>query len=217
MLSYSISETKKSNESDKVSEQTVDEKLNLWRRNQTVAQENLTKGITDQWHRLPNKFIVPTRHFDKYQRSIEYQSSDLKTESSQAAWEAKFQIIPNRTLESMSLTSEEGSGCDKIQNYHLAHGNTKTQIVWMPAIKVMKHFKKESDKVLIEWQLLNKTSNKKAVNDKFNQLLSYQTTDFADIGDNESDPFLQKMIKMGFIQHAHAIEENNETKTDHVH
>jgi len=30
---------------------------------------------------------------------------------------------------------------------------------------------------------------------------SYQTTDYADIGDNESDPFLLKMMNLGFIKH----------------
>jgi len=30
---------------------------------------------------------------------------------------------------------------------------------------------------------------------------AYQTTDYADIGDNEGDPFLAKMINLGFIEH----------------
>ena len=31
----------------------------------------------------------------------------------------------------------------------------------------------------------------------------YELTDYADIGDNESDPFLAKMINLGFIQDTH--------------
>ena len=40
-----------------------------------------------------------------------------------------------------------------------------------------------------------------AIKQKFAVWDRYQTTDYADVGDNESDPMLAKMIKLGFISH----------------
>ena len=34
-----------------------------------------------------------------------------------------------------------------------------------------------------------------------NVLPAYQTTDFADIGDDHTDPFLTDMVHQGFIEH----------------
>lgn len=43
--------------------------------------------------------------------------------------------------------------------------------------------------------------DKAAVMQQFANWDSFQTTDYADIGDNEGDPFLAKMINLGFIEH----------------
>ena len=43
--------------------------------------------------------------------------------------------------------------------------------------------------------------NQQKVQVEFAKWDNYQTTDYADIGDNESDPFLAKMINLGFVEH----------------
>ena len=45
------------------------------------------------------------------------------------------------------------------------------------------------------------SSDNKIIDAFFNKNLDYQTTDYADIGDSESDPFLRKMINLGFVEH----------------
>ncbi|MBX2880378.1 MAG: hypothetical protein KTR32_10625 [Granulosicoccus sp.] len=43
--------------------------------------------------------------------------------------------------------------------------------------------------------------NAELVDRKFKEWDKHFTMDFADIGDNESDPFLKTMITFGFISH----------------
>ncbi len=55
--------------------------------------------------------------------------------------------------------------------------------------------------VISRWVLVSLESDEDKVGDRFAAWDSHDTTDFADIGDNESDPFLLKMINLGFISH----------------
>ena len=53
----------------------------------------------------------------------------------------------------------------------------------------------------VHWQLEKIEHKENIITQAFRQRANYQTTDFADIGDNEADPFLIKMINLGFIEH----------------
>lgn len=55
--------------------------------------------------------------------------------------------------------------------------------------------------VISRWILVSLESDEDKVGDRFAAWDSHATTDFADIGDNESDPFLMRMINLGFISH----------------
>ncbi|WP_352289120.1 hypothetical protein, partial [Psychrobacter sp. GW64-MNA-CIBAN-0177] len=50
--------------------------------------------------------------------------------------------------------------------------------------------------------LNNVSSNEQVIVAQFAKWDNFQTTDYADIGDNENDPFLAKMINLGFIEHS---------------
>lgn len=53
-----------------------------------------------------------------------------------------------------------------------------------------------------DWILERVIEDEAEVRKMFRQWDDYETTDYADIGDNESDPFLMRMINMGFL-HGH--------------
>ncbi|MFT4929894.1 MAG: hypothetical protein ACI8WB_006029, partial [Phenylobacterium sp.] len=48
------------------------------------------------------------------------------------------------------------------------------------------------------WQLISSSENSAAIEAQFRHWDRYITTDYADIGDNEADPFLTQMIHLGF-------------------
>lgn len=54
---------------------------------------------------------------------------------------------------------------------------------------------------LTVWRRLEIVSDPTSAQAAFDRRASYASTDYADIGDNESDPFLLRMINLGFIEH----------------
>ncbi len=59
----------------------------------------------------------------------------------------------------------------------------------------------QQGETLTVWRRLEIVSDPATVQAAFDRRASYLSTDYADIGDNESDPFLLRMINLGFIEH----------------
>lgn len=51
------------------------------------------------------------------------------------------------------------------------------------------------------WLLTGHESQARPITQQFARLNGGDTTDYADVGDSESDPFLEKRINLGFIEH----------------
>jgi len=184
--------------------QTVNPNINqlvLWRLENSVAEQFPAKGITEVWERNHSKSIKLNRYFDTYQRGIEYSPSEVKGIKSDDDWSMKTQLVADSLLQKMSLSKREGSGCDREETYILADKNQTMTLVWLPAYRLVKSYHIEDSTRQQEWILTDKTTDKDSINAFFNKHMDYKTTDYADIGDSESDPFLRKMIRLGFIEH----------------
>ena len=72
---------------------------------------------------------------------------------------------------------------------------------WLPHYRLIKSFSKETEVGKSSWILEDKIIDPKQIKKAFTAWENYQTTDYTDIGDNESDPFLMKMINLGFVEH----------------
>jgi hypothetical protein len=80
--------------------------------------------------------------------------------------------------------------------------------------------KTESADKAVNWQLAEVTYDNKMIQQQLDTFSAYQSTDFADIGDNESDPFFRKMINLGFIEHSASgfyDSEGNSLSSAHQH
>jgi hypothetical protein len=71
----------------------------------------------------------------------------------------------------------------------------------MPSVNMVKSLTETTPGMTREWQLKEMVTEDAAVKAAFELRDDYETTDYADIGDNESDPFLLKMINLGHISH----------------
>lgn len=205
----------------KVSEQTSQKlpknelSFTLWRTPRQVAQQS--EQLVELWRQLSNQQIRPIRYFTQAKRGIEYQPSEVK---GRLDFSGKYQLVSDQFLAKMQLQSEQGEGCYKKQRYHLKQADTVIELVWL------------SNQRLVESMQVNKTNysriitlqsvsfNKQNVLEQFASWDKYQTTDYADIGDNESDPFLAKMINLGFVEHGATgfYDTNGKTlKSNHHH
>jgi hypothetical protein len=178
----------------------LDEKpLTLWRNNQQVAHES--KVITELWQHLSNKQLRPIRYFNDHHRGIEYQPSEVRGVQS---WSAKQQLVDNQLITKMHTVSTQGEGCNEIKNYTLSEQGTEFKLAMYTHSNVVKSFSitDKTGQASTLLSLVDVTSDEGVIAAQFKQWDNFQTTDYADIGDNESDPFLAKMINQGFIEHS---------------
>lgn len=176
---------------------TDTQQFTLWRTPLQAAQQD--QQLVELWQQLSNKQLRPIRYFPQAERGIEYQPSEVK---GQQNFSSKQQLVSDELLAQMTLQSERGKGCDKVQKYILKQADTTIEVSWVANKKLLEsmHITKPIGSQTITLQSVS--FDKQTVQQQFAVWDNYQTTDYADIGDNESDPFLAKMINLGFIEHS---------------
>ncbi len=179
---------------------TTTRALELLRYQGLVAHHFADRHITEVWERNATKQARVTRHFDTAQRGIEYASNEIGGAENDDDWSSKVQLISNSRLSSMTLTGSQGSGCKRVEHYHQQQGERSISLVWRPEQRLIQSLTIEQGDHREHWQLEQQHRSLSDIAAFFEQRMDYQTTDYADIGDNESDPFLLKMIRLGFIK-----------------
>lgn len=175
-------------------------KLNLWRRDTEVAHQYVDNQVTEIWNLVSDGRVRPVRYFDEYRRGIEYQPSELNSGRGDRDWQSKNVLISKQLFEQLELVGVEGEGCDLIETYSLTNNKGQIDLVWLPAVDLIKRYRQETESHISEWHL-EEIMVPPGVDDVFDERAVYQTTDYADIGDNETDPFLRQMINLGFVSH----------------
>lgn len=170
----------------------------LWRTNQKVLSINGEQSTT--WYRLNNGLVQKTTHFDHFKRSIEYQAKPMSEEY----WQQIRQLIPNSKKHTLTLVNTTADECYQQEQYqwHSDDSNLSGKLLWNKNLNLMTELTITQGDKKSHWQLQKIERNQDVINQFFAQRANYQSTDFADIGDNESDPFLIKMINLGFIDHS---------------
>ncbi len=168
----------------------------LWRTPTKVAKQN--PQYIELWQQLRNQQIRPIRYFQQAQRGIEYQPSEVH---GQQDWSAKYQLVSDKLLASMTRQKTTGKGCEQTEYYTQQQGQSKLELSWLANQQLLKSMRISTPSYSREIILTAAHYNQQQVKAQFAMWDSYQTTDYADIGDNESDPFLAKMINLGFVEH----------------
>jgi|AZIC01.1.fsa_nt_gi hypothetical protein len=175
--------------------------MNLWRTKTQVAHEYLNNGITELWQKVSNGEVRLVRYFDHEQQAIEYQPGEVSYRNANNHWQQMQHMISDDLLTKMSLINKSGHGCDAVETYQLTTDTQNLTVEWMPKLQLMKSLLNVSGGVKTQWKLIELINDEQAITQEFAKREQYRATDYADIGDNESDPFLQKMIAMGYINH----------------
>lgn len=172
--------------------------LDLVRNNNQVAYVYPHNNVTDVWVKYPNNQVALNRYFEEQKRSIEYQPTELKRKVN---WQTKYQLITPTQIKEMSFITKAGSGCYQQEEYQLTKEGINVRLTWLPQLNLLKRLQVTQNNYSKIWRLNNVESSLDNVNQFFANHYQYQSTDYSDIGDNESDPFLVKMINLGFIDH----------------
>jgi len=170
----------------------------LYRHNSIVAYQYKEQGITELWQHYQENKVALNRYFDNQQRGIEYQPNELRAAVN---WQEKYQLISDEKIAQMTKITQVGNGCYQQSEYSLVQGDSKIRLTWLANLKLVKRLQVVNGKDVKIWQLNTLDHEQTQVIDFLRQKDNYQSTDYADIGDHEADPFLAKMINQGFIEH----------------
>ncbi|WP_157466379.1 hypothetical protein [Colwellia sp. MT41] len=182
----------------------------LHRQKNQVLQRDISQGINDIWSLNANRLSL-SRAFEQYQHAIEYQANELRY---QPQWRNIFQLVVTPKLKEMQLVEQKKSGCQLEQHYVLKSKHTEYQLVWLPKLQLIKFFQAKSSTLTHQWKLTNYHADSAQITALFKQYSSYQSTDYADVGDNQSIPFLAAMINQGFSA---SQDTQNRHKHQHTH
>jgi hypothetical protein len=121
-------------------------------------------------------------------------------EKRNSSWKAhkNFSFIRNLDYD---LAQEVTIAGQKVWHYVKRGENIEINMYWDNKRDLLISFEvKENRQLRYHYQRLSIEENVGYIQ----KVLAYDATDFADIGDNESDPFFRKMINLGFITHNEA-------------
>ncbi|MED5238420.1 MAG: hypothetical protein VX379_02470 [Pseudomonadota bacterium] len=130
------------------------------------------------------------RAFPQFQRSLWYPAADLAALDQAREWSAVAGWPAPVSLGYSVLEPEAGivQGCPVTE-----YGRGDSRVLWVDAAGVPARIV-EAGRV---WQLVGLERVPQA--DTFVRWQRWPSTDFADVGDSEADPFLRRMIAQGFM------------------
>jgi hypothetical protein len=173
----------------------IKQQFSLYRNGNAVIHQYPEQGLAHLWFQMKNQQVSLTRYFLSAQRGIEYQPQEI---TDVETWQQKQQLLAADFLDKFTLRSQAGQGCHLLQDFVYQQGEHHFELTWYPALQLIKDFKATSPHNVEQWTLTELNLEAKAVKEKFIELNQFNTTDYSDIGDNEADPFLAKMIQQGF-------------------
>lgn len=176
--------------------------MNLWRKGNQVAQEYLDTGITEVWEKTKTGMLRLVRNFDKQKRAIEYQPNEINKGQGERDWSLKSQLVSDKYIKLMQQKSTQGEACNKSEFYTLKNKNKLIEIDWLGQRRLVRMYRETTPAGKTEWNLTQVIFDKETITKIFSNRDNYQSTDYTDIGDNESDPFLISMINLGFVEHS---------------
>lgn len=197
------------NKNENVLEKSTDNDMTLFefhRQKNKVLQHYPKRGISQVWS-MNNDRISLLRAFDEYRHAIEYQPSELK----QNVWHRIYQPLPVPNFTQLKKTSEQGSGCLFELHYTGNVSGAAYTVIWLPELELVKRLEVKTARGSKAWVLSHFESSSLQAKRLFSMINEYASTDYADIGDNESIPFLARMINQGF---SHS---DNQSKIAHHH
>lgn len=194
---YEITESDNHHHSD-----TDKRPFSLWRiSDHEVVHQYPKAGISQHWTLQRNQRVKLIKLFDSHKRGIEYEAAEINGHQ-QKDWSEKHQLLDRNLLAKMTETRASTQGeFGQERHFSFTKDQVVLSLVWLADHKLIKHMQVNKNGHTMTWQLLSINTQPQSVATQYANWDSYYLTDYADIGDNESDPFLMQMINLGFVEH----------------
>ncbi len=193
--------------------------VGYYRYKDSVAYNYSAQNISELYKKSRNDTALLTRAFVKDRRAIEYDAIDMRTEKQSTSWNQHKNLATPEQFNFTHVEVEQKNGCN-IEHYSLHKDGVDVTMTWLKNYEVLVKLEvKKEAKISYVYMLDSlKLEDKKPAH--MAMIENFDSTDYADIGDNESDPFFTKMITLGFVTHHEANifdEKGNRLELAHAH
>lgn len=173
----------------------------LWRNGKQIVHEHPQTNIAELWEQTSSGKLRLVRYFNREQRGIEYQPNEINAGKGESDWSLKQHLISDRVLNSHKPYAVQGEPCQQRALYRIHDDRTQSEFVWDPQLHIPREFSRTTPQGKQHWKIESINQDRAKIQAKFTRWNRFDTTDYIDVGDNESDPFLMKMINLGFVEH----------------
>lgn len=163
------------------------------------------RQIAEGWTVLTNGRVRLERAFLDAHRGISYEPADLLDIQAESNWQHLRQPVPESLLGQLNRTDSKGEGCDRIDIYEGRIGDTRYEIHWAVAGNYPQQFVSHQQGREVR-QHLERLLSAADVEVRLAQMGAVDYMDYADVGDNEADPFVLQLIELGFVEHGESPE-----------
>lgn len=166
-----------------------------WRLPRRVAYEYPDRQWAELWYRLDGGQVSYQRRIDQHKRVINYSPATLRLLDDNQDWERQRQLV------SLAGLTNQGSDlyrCQPVSRWQGELDGSPATVFWSDALGMALRIQRGTTELLV-----TEFAEALATTGFFQRDRNYVDLDFADIGDNESDPFIRTMIAQGFIEHRH--------------
>ncbi len=109
------------------------ESLKLWRLHDAVAHERPERGYTDIWRKLGGGELEHKRFSESRRRLIASET----VSKADALWSSKYQLLPQKALDEMSLIEHSGEGCKRVEKYRVEITAGVLTVWWNPYLRLV--------------------------------------------------------------------------------
>ena len=167
----------------------------LWRSETGVETQELGNPDAEAWERNARGEVAYFRIFHPEKRAIEYKATDLSLAKSAPNWDRLTSVItPEFIARNLKRTGEDNVFERAAERYEGEVDGSRFEVLWLAAEQIPALVREiQGDRVT--------TITLKAIHPlaqspwPFGLKNEYEIIDFADLGDKESDPTLQSMLR----------------------
>lgn len=178
-------------------EQEVRSEWFLWRRPSLIEIREKGGESGEVWERGPDRRISYRRIFHEERRVIEYTPGDLRALRREPDWARLSNLVDPALLgRDLKRSGEEERLGRRAERYRGRLDGVEVELLWLsreqiPALIREIYPDRERQLRLIEIYPLEESPW------PHGRFAEYRHTDYADIGDQEADPFLRKLLNEG--------------------
>jgi hypothetical protein len=165
----------------------------FWRTDKRVETRNPQDNSSEEWTKLANGQVEYSIIFHNEKQAIDYTPVDLGMIGETPNWAMTTLLFSPEMMATLVSDSDETLFNQKAIHYKTNLPNTVFEVTWLPQMQVPAMIKREENGQTITTKIVSLEPAEKSMLSN-PEASAYHHTVFADLGDMESDPFIQSVM-----------------------